>query len=151
MSWKERAKQAVEKKEGVSTPTKPTKPHFVSSVSSGKGPFRQEASDYTTTDLAEIDRLLRELAKLENWSREELADMLDQRKRMAPVNVLPVLKEIREAHSAALGVWPDKPATRSNIRLCKLDHVEMVVIEGSKHESSAPTSSKTPVRESEAA
>jgi hypothetical protein len=33
MSWREKAKEAVEKKDGGTAPTKPTKPHFVSSVS----------------------------------------------------------------------------------------------------------------------
>src|SRR5687768_8066650 len=79
--------------------------------------------DYALPDLEEIDRLIRELAKLENWDEGYLASKLDQRQRMAPVNVIPVLREIRAAHKAALAVWPDKPAKRSDVRLCRLDHV----------------------------
>lgn len=88
--------------------------------------------DYAPADLEEMDRLIRELAQMEGWPAEELTDKLDQRRRMAPVNVLPVLREIREAHRAALAVWPHKPAKRSDIRLCKLDHVELAVIDGDK-------------------
>ena len=112
---------------------------------------QEEREDYTAADLAEIDKLLRELASLEAWTDVELAEKLSQRKRMAPVNVIPVLREIREIHKAALAVWPNQPAKRADIRLCKLDHVELAVIDGSKGESNRVQSSKTPAQESEAA
>jgi hypothetical protein len=85
--------------------------------------------DYTQTDIQEMDKLLRELAKLEGWSEAELVAKLDQRRRMAPVNVRPVLQEIRAAHRAALAVWPNQPH-RSDIRLCNLDHVRLAVVGG---------------------
>jgi hypothetical protein len=138
-----------------SVPAEPAKPAEISGISSfsiSKPPFPND--EYTPADLAEMDKLLRELAKLEGWSDHELADKLDQRRRMAPVNVLPVLEEIREAHKAALCVWPAKPAKHSDIRLCKLDHVELVVIDGGKapeSQSNPPESTKTPVPEPEAA
>ena len=88
--------------------------------------------DYTKEDLEDIDRLLSELAKMEAWSQDELADRLYQRERRAPVNVIPVLREIREAYKAALAVWPNQPAPRSNIRICKLDHVRLVLIHGGR-------------------
>lgn len=132
MNWRDRAKQTVEKKEGVSPPTKPTKPHFVSSVSSHPAHLQEKFAPYTLADLEEMDRLLKQLADMEGWSADELADKLDQRKRMAPVNVMPVLREIRAAHKAAMAVWPEKPKQRSNLRLCKLEAVELAVIDGGK-------------------
>ena len=136
-------------------PAKPARKAQISGISSfsiSKAPVTQ--ADYTLADLQEIDRLLRELAQMEGWSDAELADRLDQRQRMAPVNVLPVLQEIRAAHKVALAGWPEPPKERSNIRLCKLNHVELIVIDGGRapgSESNGPTSRKTPASEPEAA
>lgn len=76
--------------------------------------------DYTASDLAEIDRLIHQLAEIEGWSPADLEDALDQRRRMAPVRVLEALRELREAVKRSLDPWPEKPAKRSRIVLCRL-------------------------------
>ena len=144
--------KAVAKREPASAnPAKPANPAAakpsrtaqisgISSFSISKP--RVAEDDYTLADLDEMDRLLRELARMEGWSDEELTGKMDERQRMAPVNVIPVLNEIREAHKAALAIWPQK-AKRSDIRLCKNGHVELAVIDGYKGESHRAQSSKT--------
>lgn len=90
-----------------------------------------KGSDYTLADLAEVDRLLRELANLEEWPADELSQKLDQRQRMAPVRVPGALQELRAAHKAALAIWPNRPSKRSEIALCHL-----TVIDGGKRDTS---------------
>lgn len=91
-------------------------------VKDAPGPF----NDYTRADLEEIDRLLRELARLEKWSSEELADKLDQRRRMAPVNVIPALRWLTRV------VAEPEPRKKRPFRLCKLEVVELAAIDGGK-------------------
>ena len=79
-------------------------------------------ADYTGADLARMDDLLRQLAELEGWPAELLTARLDERRRMAPVNVLPTLKELQAAVTAALAVWPEQPAKTASITLCRLVH-----------------------------
>ena len=76
---------------------------------------------YTLVDLEEMDRLLRELAELEGWTKVELADRLDQRRRMAPINVPTALRLLRAGARDALAVWPEKPAKRVPVVLCVID------------------------------
>lgn len=83
--------------------------------------------EYTLADLAEMDKLLRELAELEGWTKAELEEQIDESRRMAPANVQAALRAIRSAHRMALGGWPEKPAKRSRIILCRL-----TVIDGGK-------------------
>jgi hypothetical protein len=76
--------------------------------------------DYTTADLAKMDDLLRQLAELEGWPAERLTACLDERRRMAPVNVMPTVRSLQAAVTAAMAVWPNKPAWQASIRLCHL-------------------------------
>lgn len=128
MNWREEAKQALAGENRATTElTKPTKPAFVSSVSARPPVFsHKEGGDYTKADLAEMDRLLRELAKLESWPEGELADKLDQRRRMAPVNVIPALRWLRRV------VAEPEPRKKRPFRLCKLEVVELAAIPGGK-------------------
>lgn len=122
MTWRDKAKTAVEKNRGGGSPTKLTKPPFVSSVSSHPATFPPNTpADYTIADLTEMDRKLRELAVMEGWDEQELSNTLDQRSRMAPANVFKALGTIRAAHDACLKVWPEVPPTRSRIVLCELE------------------------------
>jgi hypothetical protein len=50
---------------------------------------------YTLADIAEMDALLHKLAAIEGWSDTELADKLDQRRRMAPIKVPAALRLLR--------------------------------------------------------
>ena len=74
----------------------------------------------TAGDLDEIDSLLRELSQLEGWTEAELSARLEERRRMAPVNVYGALQALRVARDAALAGWPEKPAERALIVLCRL-------------------------------
>ena len=76
--------------------------------------------DYSAADLSEMDGLIRQLAELEDWSPDELADALDQRRRMAPIRVPEALGQLRESVKRSLAPWPGKPAERSRIVLCRL-------------------------------
>ena len=80
---------------------------------------KPEGAEYTLADLAEMDRLLAELSKLERWNAEELEQRLDERRRMAPVNVLVALHALRTARDAALAGWPESPVERAQIILCR--------------------------------
>ena len=100
-------------------------PEQISGISNISGSTDALAKDadphghgYTQADLTEMDRLLRQLAELEGWTPEELADMLDQRRRMAPVNVPKALKQLGEANAAALAPWPNPPKERAKVVLC---------------------------------
>jgi hypothetical protein len=79
---------------------------------------QQDDDIYGPEDLAEMDRLLHELARLEGWSAAELADTLDQRRRMAPVNVAAALRLLRARAKAARDTKPDKPTRRVPVTLC---------------------------------
>jgi hypothetical protein len=145
MSWRDQARQAVGKKGAGTQLTKPTKPPFVSSVSSPPATFPPKQGDphgwgYTQDDLKKMDRLLRELAEIEGWTADELEEMLDKRRRMAPARVPEVLKELEVARDNQLAPWPKSPKKRAEIRLTTL-----TVIEGGKRDSSPSRSSKTPV------
>ena len=85
-------------------------------------------------DLREMDRLLRELAKFEGWTASELEQQLDERRRMAAVNVPGALQALREAVARCESILPEKPKERAKIVLCRLR-----VIEGGK--SRLPTKS----------
>lgn len=76
--------------------------------------------DYTLADLAEMDRLIRQLAMLEGWDSSELDARLSERRRMAPANVVEALQALRAAARAALAPWPERPAERATIALCRL-------------------------------
>ena len=78
------------------------------------------AEPYAAADLAEMDRLLGELAALEDWREGELEARLDERRRMAPVNVQNALQALRAAAAAALAGWPEPPLERAQIALCRL-------------------------------
>jgi hypothetical protein len=132
MTWRDRARQAVEKNRGGTPPTKPTKPTSVSFVSTPPPTFSRKERDYSTSDLAEMDRLIRELAQLEGWENDELEQMLDERRRMAPCNVRKALAALRIATREALAPWPDRPANRARITLCELAsrRRELVVLDG---------------------
>lgn len=110
---------------------------------------------YTLADLKEMDRLLRELAKLEGWNDDELADLIDQLGRMAPANVPAALAAIRKAHADSLAPWPTPPAKRSKIVLCRLTPGRVLIaLDGGKASGThdkARTSGKTPTSEPEAA
>lgn len=110
---------------------------------------------YTVDDLKEMDRLLRELAKLEGWSDEELADLTDQLGRMAPANVPAALAAIRKAHADSLAPWPTPPAKRSKIVLCRLKPGRVLIaLDGGRAEETPDRGSrtgKTPATEPEAA
>jgi hypothetical protein len=80
----------------------------------------RDGTTYTNADLAEMDKLLGEICELEGRSDDELAKLLDQRSRMAPVNVLNALAALRIARERALAPWPERPATRARITLCEL-------------------------------
>ena len=80
---------------------------------------KPEGVEYTLADLAEMDRLLTELSKLERWNAGELEQRLDERRRMAPVNVLEALYALRAARDAALAGWPENPLERAQITLCR--------------------------------
>jgi hypothetical protein len=140
MNWRDRATSILG---NTPTPalTKPTKPPSVSFVSSSPAtnpekPARiqkAEAWDYELSDLQEMDRLLRELADLEGWTVEELADLLDERRRMAPANVRSMLEAVRTAHALALAPWPEAPKERSDIVLCPLTTKRrLAVLQGGK-------------------
>jgi hypothetical protein len=145
MSWRDQARQAVGKK-GAGTPlTKPTKPPFVSSVSSPPAAVRPNRADsgwgYTPADLKKMDALLLELAELEGWTPAELEEMLDRRRRMAPARVPEVLQTLQASRDAQLASWPAQPKERARFALTTL-----TVIEGGKRDSDPARSSKTPVR-----
>jgi hypothetical protein len=80
----------------------------------------RDGTTYTTADLAEMDKLLREICELEGRSDDELDELLGQRSRMAPVNVLNALAALRIARERALAPWPERPTTRARITLCEL-------------------------------
>ena len=82
---------------------------------------------YTLNYLREMDRLLRELAKFEGWTASELEQQLDERRRMAAVNVPGALQALREAVARCESILPEKPKERAKIVLCRLR-----VIEGGK-------------------
>lgn len=119
MSWREEAAQAVANA-AKSEPTKPTKAPFGGFGSSPQAAISPEAWDYTVADLSEMEVMIRQLAELEDWSPAELEGALDQRRRMAPIRVPEALGELREAVERSLGPWPEKPAKRSRIVLCRL-------------------------------
>ena len=75
---------------------------------------------YTAADLAEMDALLLRLSELEGWEPGELEAKLGERRRMAPVNVQNALQALRVAAAAALAGWPEPPAVRAQIVLCRL-------------------------------
>jgi hypothetical protein len=79
-------------------------------------PEEPEEETYTLADLAEMDRLLHEIARLEGWSAAELADKIDQRTRMAPIKVQPALRLLRA--SAKGETEPDKRTKRVPVVLC---------------------------------
>jgi hypothetical protein len=81
-------------------------------------PEEPEEETYTLADLADMDRLLHEIARLEGWSAAELADRLDQRRRMASVNVLTALRLLRAGANGAGDTKPDKPTKRVPVALC---------------------------------
>jgi hypothetical protein len=146
MSWRDQAREAVGKNRGDTPLTKPTKPPFVSSVSSDRAAVSPNPPDphgwgYTPADLKKMDSLLRELAELEGWTPAELEEMLDRRRRMAPARVPEVLKTLQAARDTGLATWPQAPAKRSRFSLTTL-----TVIEGGKGQSVPSGSSKTPVR-----
>ena len=119
MSWREKAALAVGNG-AKHEPTKPTKGGFGGFGGSHPAPFCPKEGDYTAADLSEMDGLLRQLAELEDWSPDELADALDQRRRMAPIRVPEALGQLRESVNRSLAPWPGKPAERSRIVLCRL-------------------------------
>lgn len=80
----------------------------------------RDGTAYTTADLTEMDKLLKEICELEDRSDKELAELRDQRSRMAPANVLKALDALRIARDEAMKTWPDAPATRARIVLCDL-------------------------------
>lgn len=140
MNWRDRATSILG---NTPTPalTKPTKPPSVSFVSSTPATISEksariqkpEAWDYELADLKEMDRLLKELADLEGWTDAELADLLDERRRMAPANVRSMLEAVRKAHAMALAPWPDSPKERSSIVLCPLTTKRrLAVVQGGK-------------------
>jgi hypothetical protein len=90
------------------------------------------SNDYTDRDLAEMDRLIRELAQLEGWENDELEQMLDERRRMAPCNVRKALAALRIATREALAPWPNRPAKRARVTLCEMvsKRRELVVLDG---------------------
>lgn len=144
MSWRDQARQAVGKNSGDTPLTKPTKPPFVSSVSSPPAAFTPKQGEpkgwgYTPTDLKKMDALLRELAELEGWTPAELEEMLDKRRRMAPARVPEVLKTLQASRDAQLASWPAQPEKRARFALTTL-----TVIEGGKRDSWPSRSSKTP-------
>lgn len=129
MTWREKA-AAIVAKAPTSELTKPTKGAFVSNVSTPPAPFPQSGrtdpavddEDYGPADLVKMDDLLRQLAELEGWPVERLTACLDERRRMAPVNVMPTLRGLQAAVRDALAIWPNKPTWRANIQLCRLVH-----------------------------
>jgi hypothetical protein len=80
----------------------------------------RDGMTYTTADLAEISKLLREICEIEGRSDGELAELLDEAWRMAPVNVLKALAALRISRDEALKPWPERPTTRAVISLCEL-------------------------------
>ncbi len=72
---------------------------------------------YTLDDLAEMDKLIREIAEAEDWPQEALEATLDERRRMRPVDVPDALQRLRKAQKWAVGRWPDTPAERTKIEL----------------------------------
>jgi hypothetical protein len=81
-------------------------------------PEQPEDEDYTPEDLGEMDLRLHELARLEGWTADELADKLDQRRRMAAVNVQPALHLLRAGAKAARDTKAEKPTKRVPVVLC---------------------------------
>lgn len=79
-----------------------------------------DAPDFTAEELAEMDTLIRELAELESWKMGELAHVLDERKRMAAVNVRKALARLRASARVARASWPEPPGKRSKVVLCLL-------------------------------
>ena len=77
-------------------------------------------AEYSLADLAEMDRLLAELSRLEDWHAAELEQKLTERRRMAPANVPGALCALRAARDAALTGWPENPRERAQINLCRL-------------------------------
>ena len=82
---------------------------------------------YTKEDLAEMDSLIQQLAEIEHWSPEELAEAMDGRRRMAPARVQEVLQQLRYWVDSGIGRTPERPAKRSRIVFCRLS-----VIQGGK-------------------
>jgi hypothetical protein len=107
----------------------------ISNISSGVV-VDPTAWDYTVVELQEMDRLLLELAELEQWDADELHVLLDERRRMAPVNVRKALAALRLAHGEAMAPWPEPPARRARITLCELTsrRRELAVLPGGKAE-----------------
>jgi len=83
-------------------------------------PVGESTLGYTQQELVEMDKLLVQLAEMEDWPDDELAGALLQRRRMAPVRVPEALRAIREAHRGAMAVWPNAPSKRSVINLCEV-------------------------------
>jgi hypothetical protein len=81
-------------------------------------PEDREEENYTLADLAEMDALLHKLAAIEGWTADELADKLDQRRRMAAVNVQPALHLLRAGAKAARDTKAEKPTKRVPVVLC---------------------------------
>jgi hypothetical protein len=105
----------------------------ISNISNISKPSDPEGWDYELADLKEMDRLLCELAELEGWTDEELADLLNERRRMAPANVRSMLEAVRKAHAMALAPWPESPKERSSIVLCPLTTKRrLAVVQGGK-------------------
>jgi hypothetical protein len=73
--------------------------------------------EYTPADLDEMDRLLREIARLDHWPPSRLERMLDERRRMAPINVPAALRLLR-AEFAKAALDPEKPTKRAPVVLC---------------------------------
>lgn len=94
-----------------------------------------DGGDYTEADLAQMDRLIGELCELEGRDDTERRALQDERRRMAPVNVLRALAALRIARDQALAIWPDRHTKRARITLCELTArpKEFAVVEGKGH------------------
>ena len=128
MSYLDKLRALESGKRAGEEPTKPTKAPFVGFVGTPSPTFSniegavtiRQAEPFTAADLAEMDRLLTDLARLEFWEPGELEARLSERRRMAPVNVQNALRALRVATAAALAGWPEPPAERAQIVLCRL-------------------------------
>lgn len=90
--------------------------------------------DPSQRELAELTKLIRELASLEGWTEQELAARLWERAHMAPANVRRALAALRIARDAALACWPTPPTNRAQFTLCEFVALprELSVIDGGK-------------------
>lgn len=114
--------EAAKRTSYAANPAKPANParsaEQISSISNiSDDGFRE----YTTADLAETDSLIREIAEREQWAPSELEDMLDQRRRMAPVNVYGALEALRAAGDGSAPRQNAKRAKRTRIALCVIE------------------------------